>query len=365
MIELIHLQKSLRRSTPIKDVNAVINDGDVIAIIGPSGTGKSTLLRCINLIDPPSGGKIIFNGEEITARGYDVKKVRRRIGMVFQNFNLFGHMTAIENIMYAPRKLLGKSRQEAYDEAMKLLKKVGLAERAFRYPDEMSGGNKQRVAIARTLAMDPEVILFDEPTNSLDPAMVGEVEAVIRDLSGSGKTLLIVTNDMRFSRSICNRVFYMDEGIIYEEGKPEDIFEHPEKEKTRRFIQYLKVLELNIESHNYDFLGDGAAIDQYCHKNHLSPKNSYRVRSSIEELVQQILLTVLRKPKINVIVEYNEHEDKTTVRVRYNGPAFDPEDTEDKLALAVLKSALSSFTYTPVEDGEYTNLVTMELAQES
>ncbi len=361
MIELIHLKKSFEAGTPLEDVNAVINDGDVISVIGPSGTGKSTLLRCINMLDPPTEGRIIVDGEDITAPGYDVNKVRRKIGMVFQSFNLFGHLTVIENVMFAPMELLGVSKQEAYDTAIRLLKQVGLADRALRYPDALSGGQKQRVAIARTLAMDPDVILFDEPTSALDPANVIEVESVIRDLAGSGKTLMVVTHDMRFSRSICNRVFYMDQGGIYDDDVPEVIFDDPQKERTRRFIRQLKVLELKIESDSYDFLGEGAEIDRYCHKNQLSPKHAYRIRSVIEELVREILLPELDEPKINVAVEYNEAENKTEVTVKYNGPEFDPRGSSNDLALAVLKRSVKNMSHSSIDEEEYTNRVFMDL----
>ena len=360
MIELVHLRKEYEMSTPLKDVNAVINDGDIISVIGPSGTGKSTLLRCINQIEKPTSGQVIFNGEDITAPGYDVNRVRRKMGMVFQSFNLFGHLTAIENIMFAPVELLGTSRQEAYDKGMRLLRNVGLADRALRYPDELSGGQKQRVAIARTLAMDPEVILFDEPTSALDPTMVGEVEAVIRDLSTSGKTLIIVTHEMRFARSICNRVFYMDQGGIYDDDTPEVIFDDPQKELTRRFIHRLKVMELNIESDTFDFLGEDAEIDRYCSKNQIAPKMAHRIRHAIEELVQNLLLPNLSDPKINIIVEYSEKDEKTVVSVRYNGPVFEPSVSDDRIAWAILQQSVSKLTYTPVSDGEYTNLITIE-----
>ena len=363
MIELIHLRKEFETVTPLRDVNAVINRGDVISVIGPSGTGKSTLLRCMNLIDPPTDGRIIFEGEDITAPGYDASMARRRIGMVFQSFNLFGHLTVVENIMFSPVETLGVSRQDAYDKAMQLLKQVGLADRALSYPDELSGGQKQRVAIARALAMDPDVILLDEPTSALDPSLVGEVEAVIKDLAESGKTMLIVTHDMRFSRSICNRVFYMDEGGIYDDDVPEIIFDDPQKEKTRRFIKQLKVLELMIESDTYDFLGDGAEVDMYCYRNQLSPKHAYRIRSAIEELVRQILLPELADPKISIVVEYSEKSDRTTVTAKYNGPPFDPNDTENDLALSMLKIASDSIVYDRIDEDGFTNRVTMELSQ--
>lgn len=358
MIELKHIRKEYETGTPLKDVSAVIEDGDVISVIGPSGTGKSTLLRCLNLIERPTSGQILFNGEDITAPGYDVRKVRRRMGMVFQSFNLFGHLTVIENIMLAPMELLGVSKQDAYDKAMSLLRKVGLSDRALRYPDELSGGQQQRVAIARTLAMDPEVILFDEPTSALDPTMVGEVQSVIRDLAGTGKTMLIVTHEMRFARSICNRVFYMDQGGIYEDGPPEVIFDNPQRDRTRRFIRQLKVLEMLIESDTFDFLGEGAEIDRYCIKNQIPPKTAVRIRLAIEELVKQILLPEIDDPRIYVVIEYDEKEDRTVVDVRYNGHVFDPETSSNTLSLSILKSVTSEFSHSEIYEDGYTNRVT-------
>ena len=290
MIELRHLKKTYENAEPLKDVSVTVNDGDVVSVIGPSGTGKSTLIRCINLLEKPTDGQIILNGEEITAKGYDVRKARRKMGMVFQSFNLFGHLTVIENLMTPPIDLLGKSRQEAYEKGIELLRRVGLADKALNYPNELSGGQQQRVAIARTLAMDPEIILLDEPTSALDPTMVSEVQAVIRDLSRSGKTMMIVTHEMNFARAISNRVFYMDEGGIYEEGTPEEIFEHPQKELTRRFIKRLRVLEFTITTSDFDFIGAGGSIDRYCLQNDVAPKEKYRIHLAVEELVQQILL---------------------------------------------------------------------------
>ena len=233
MIKIEHLRKEYAGITPLKDINTVINDGDVISVIGPSGTGKSTLLRCINQLEKPTSGKIWLDDVEITDPKCNINKVRQKMGMVFQSFNLYGHKTVIENIMLAPMDLLGKSRQDAYDEGMRLLRTVGLAEKALNYPDELSGGQKQRIAIARTLSMDPDVILLDEPTSALDPTMVGEVETVIQDLSKTGKTMIIVTHELAFARAICNRAFFMDEGEIYEEGPPEQVFDNPQREKTR------------------------------------------------------------------------------------------------------------------------------------
>ena len=218
MISIQHLKKVYPNVTPFSDVNVKIEKGEVISIIGPSGTGKSTLLRCLNLLETPTSGEIIVDGEAITAKGADISAVRRKMGMVFQAFNLFSHLTVIENIMLGPVDLLKLSRQEAYDEGMHLLNTVGLAEKALSYPDELSGGQKQRVAIARALAMKPEIILFDEPTSALDPTMVSEVLSVIRSLAREGLTMMIVTHEMKFARDVSTRIFYMDEGGIYEDG---------------------------------------------------------------------------------------------------------------------------------------------------
>jgi len=338
VIRIEHLRKEYPNVTPLKDVNVEIGDGEMVSVIGPSGTGKSTLLRCINLLEKPTSGHIWVDGTEITDPKCDISKVRQKMGMVFQSFNLFGHMTVIENIMFSPIKLLGKSKQAAYDDAMRLLRTVGLAEKALNYPEELSGGQKQRIAIARTLAMDPDIILLDEPTSALDPTMVGEVQAVIRDLVGTGKTLMIVTHEMTFARAICSRVFYMDEGGVYEDGTPEQIFDHPRREKTRRFIYRLKVLELDIESPQYDFLGTASEIDRYCSRNQISGKISNRIRLAFEELVQQMLIPVLKDPRIHVTVSWSEAEESALITVCWNGGPYDVTQEGDALSLTVLKS---------------------------
>ena len=361
MIRIEHLKKSFSESTPLKDVNAEIRDGDVIAVIGPSGTGKSTLLRCLNRLIEPTEGHIWLDGEDITAKDCDLVSVRRRMGMVFQSFNLFPHLTVIENIMLAPMDLLNKSRQEAYDTGMRLLRQVGLAGRALKYPDELSGGQKQRVAIARTLAMDPEVILFDEPTSALDPAMVDEVQSVIRDLARTGKTLLIVTHEMAFARSIANRVFYMDEGEIYEEGTPEQIFEHPKREKTRQFVQKRKVLELAVTGMDYDFPGACSEIRNFCERNQIPPKLSYRMQLAFEELIQQQLLPVLGDRSIQVLSEYAPAEEKIAMSVRYLGPRIDLQGQNAPLSAAVLKGIAPDLHYAEAKEEDETCEIRLEL----
>ena len=236
MISVSHLRKSYNGVQVLKDVNAEIEKGEVISIIGPSGTGKSTFLRCLNRLETPDGGRILVDGTDVTDPKADIPAVRRKMGMVFQNFNLFGNLTVIGNIMAAQCDLLKKTPAEAKAKAMELLGRVGLAAKADALPDELSGGQKQRIAIARALAMDPDILLFDEPTSALDPTMVGEVLSVIKDLAKTGMTLLIVTHEMGFARDVSTRVFFMNDGVVYEEGTPDEIFNRPKKPKTVEFV---------------------------------------------------------------------------------------------------------------------------------
>lgn len=357
MIELVHLEKKYENIVPLRDVNAVINDGDVISIIGPSGAGKSTLIRCIDLLERPTGGKIILDGEEITAQGYDVTLARCKMGMVFQSFNLFGHLTVIENLMQPQIDIMKKSKPEAYNVGLQLLKRVGLAGRELQYPEQLSGGQKQRVAIARTLAMDPEVILLDEPTSALDPIMVGEVQEVIRDLAKTGKTMMIVTHELDFARAICNRVFYMDQGGIYEDGSPEQIFDDPKKPETRRFIQKLKGLELVIDSIDFDFAGMGTDIDRYCIQHDVPPRIKYRIRLTFEELVTQILREVLEQTPLLMTIEYSQKNGETTITVEYDGERFDPADSEDGLSYKLLKGTIDDLSYHYDPQAEHPNMI--------
>ena len=344
MIRIEYLTKEYSDVTPLNDVNVEIHDGDIISLIGPSGTGKSTFLRCINLLERPTSGHIWIDDQEITAKDCDINKIRQKMGMVFQSFNLFDHLTVIENIMFSPMALKGISKQEAYDKGIKLLKMVGLAEKVFAYPSDLSGGQKQRIAIARTLAMDPDIIMFDEPTSALDPTMVGEVEAVIRELAKTGKTMIIVTHEMNFARSISNRVFYMDEGGIYEDGTPEEIFEHPVREKTRRFVQKLKVLSLSITSRNYDFFNMATQIELYCNKNQIPPVLTNRILLVFEELTQ-LLVSQIREPQIIAECEYSETDENAQWTFSYSGPQMNVMGSDDELGTMVLKGMCDSIDY--------------------
>jgi len=236
LINVENLKKSFGDVEVLKGINTEIDRGDVVVVIGPSGSGKSTFLRTLNLLEQPTDGRIIFEGVDITDPKNDINLHRRKMGMVFQQFNLFPHMTVLKNMTIGPIKLLKKSKEEAEAAAMDLLQKVGLKDRASSYPSQLSGGQKQRIAIVRALAMDPDVMLFDEPTSALDPEMVGEVLEVMKQLAQDGMTMVVVTHEMGFAREVGTRVMFMDEGIIMEENSPDKFFDNPENERLRGFL---------------------------------------------------------------------------------------------------------------------------------
>ncbi|MGI6192455.1 MAG: amino acid ABC transporter ATP-binding protein [Christensenellales bacterium] len=236
VIEVRHLQKTFGGHQVLKDIDFSAAEGEVVCIIGASGSGKSTLLRCINLLETPTGGELFFHGENVQSPGFSLSKYRTKVGMVFQQFNLFNNMTALENCVIGQMKVLGRSREKAVETARMYLNKVGMGQFENARPAQLSGGQKQRVAIARALSMDPEVLLFDEPTSALDPEMVGEVLKVMRDLATTGLTMLVVTHEMAFARDVSHRVCFMDGGVILEQGAPEVIFNAPEHPRTREFL---------------------------------------------------------------------------------------------------------------------------------
>lgn len=236
LIKVDNLHKSFGKVDVLKGISTEIRKGDVVVIIGPSGSGKSTFLRTLNLLEEPTDGSIFFEGTNITDKHVDINIHRQKMGMVFQQFNLFPHMNILKNMTLAPIKLLGKSKEEAEAKAMELLKRVGLEDRANAYPSQLSGGQKQRIAIVRALCMEPDVMLFDEPTSALDPEMVGEVLQVMRDLAEDGMTMAIVTHEMGFAREVANRVLFIDEGVIMEEAAPEEFFTNPKCDRLKDFL---------------------------------------------------------------------------------------------------------------------------------
>lgn len=237
MIKVVDLHKSFGELEVLKGITKEIEQGEVVAIIGPSGSGKSTFLRCLNLLEKPTKGHVLIEGEDLMAKGVDINKLRQRVGMVFQHFNLFPHKTVLENLMLSPMKVKKMHHADSKVVATRLLKKVGLLDKANEYPNRLSGGQKQRIAIARALAMEPHVMLFDEPTSALDPEMVKEVLDVMRDLAKEGMTMLIVTHEMGFAKNVANRVFFMDHGTVLEDATPKDLFENPKHSRTKEFLE--------------------------------------------------------------------------------------------------------------------------------
>lgn len=337
MIKVEHLSKNFGNLCVLKDINAEINTGEVISIIGPSGTGKSTFLRCLNLLETPSGGRIEIDGVDILKKGADVPGLRRKMGMVFQSFNLYAHLTVLENLTIGPVKLLHKTKEEAEKKAVEILKTVGLSEKVNAFPDELSGGQKQRVAIARCLAMEPEIILFDEPTSALDPTMVSEVLAVIRRLAKEGMTMAIVTHEMDFARDVSTRVFYMDEGLIYEEGNPGEIFKNPQKEKTRAFIKRLRILKEEIASGDFDLYKLNANIEAFCAKHTIDKGIVANILLIVEETVVNMLLPIKEAgSKIAFAIEYAEKEGRFQLIFDYAGKPNNPLANDDADNLSVL-----------------------------
>jgi polar amino acid transport system ATP-binding protein len=236
MITVNNLKKTFGDLEVLSGINEHINKGEVVVVIGPSGSGKSTFLRCLNLLETPTDGEIFIDGEKVNDPKVDVNRIRQKMGMVFQHFNLFPHLTIIKNVTLAPVLLKKMTKEQAHDKALELLGKVGLADKADAYPSQLSGGQKQRVAIARALAMEPEIMLFDEPTSALDPEMVGEVLDVMKSLAKSGMTMVVVTHEMGFAKEVGTRVLFMDQGVVMESGKPGEIFDDPKNERTQKFL---------------------------------------------------------------------------------------------------------------------------------
>ncbi len=295
LIEVKHLRKEYDDVVPLKDMNATVDEGEVISIIGPSGTGKSTFIRCLNRLETPTSGQIIVDGVDMCAPDVDLPKMRQKMGMVFQNYALFNHKLVVENLMMAPMDLLGMSKQDAYDQAIDLLKMVGLKDKALSWPHELSGGQRQRVAIARGLAMNPKILLFDEPTSALDPQMVSEVLSVITRLAERGLTMLVVTHEMRFARDASTRVFYMDRGELWESGTPKQIFENPQRQETRDFIFRVRNWNWEINSVDYDYAAMMSSLQEFCARQFLGRHITLACELVLEELTSSILVPLVEK----------------------------------------------------------------------
>ncbi len=339
LIKVEHLRREFSPEViPLRDMNCEIEEGDVVSIIGPSGTGKSTFLNLMNRLDVPTSGKIWFEGEDTTAPGYDLNRMRQRMGMVFQSFNLFSHLTLAENIMLGPVNLMGKGRQEAYETSLRLLNTVGLEDRSMSYPSELSGGQQQRAAIARAMAMEPRVLLFDEPTSALDPTMVNEVLNVIRNLAKEGVTMLIVTHEMRFARNVSNRVFYLDEGGVYEEGTPLQIFDHPRRPRTRLFVQNIKSFRWSAEKAGLNPFSPISEFEVFAYRNMMNAKLIQRYTLFIEEFFAQAQrLGRLEGAKLQIYTEYSEDAQRLDLRVEWENVPIRPLEEGDEYSRILLR----------------------------
>ena len=327
LIEIKNLRKEYPNVTPLENINANVESGEVISIIGPSGVGKSTLLRCINRLETPTSGSILVDGIDVCSSNTNLSSVRRKMGMVFQSFNLFGHKLVIENVMMAQQDLLGLSAQDAYSEAMRQLDRVGLVNKARNYPHELSGGQQQRVAIARALAMHPQIVLFDEPTSALDPSMISEVLGVIRSLAGTGLTMLVVTHEMRLARDVSDRIWYLDKGIIYEEGTPQQILIQPKRQLTRDFVFRIRRWEWNLQSDGLDLYGMTGSLKAFGVNQFINQDTVDICQKVIEALVIDILVPVIsdsHNPEIILRLDAEEEGKKIILEVAY--PEFVKKD---------------------------------------
>lgn len=344
MIRVQGLSKRFGDLVVLKDVHVHIRKGECVALIGPSGAGKSVFLRSLAMLTPPDNGRIFINGVDVTRKGTDLDRVREKMGMVYQGFHLFQHLDVLDNITLAPRWVKKQRRETAEEKARELLSLVGLAQKARSYPRELSGGQQQRIAIARCLAMEPEIMLLDEPTSALDPTMAREVLAIIRKLIKMDLTLLIVTHEMNFAREAADRVLYLDEGGVYEEGTAADIFERPQKEKTRAFITRLKTFNYEIHSLDFDMVSMNAQIEVFGLKYHMTSRQISRIQLVLEELIMEIFKSCYteRPPDMAFTVAYAQEADEISISLTYAAENFDPflyageKDDLDHLGMVIV-----------------------------
>ena len=354
MISIRNLTKRFDKSTILEHINLEIEKGDSVVIIGGSGCGKSTLLRCINRLIVPEEGEICINGENILDKNADVDAIRRKMGMVYQQFNLFSHLSVLENVVLAPVKVAGMNRTDAEALAKQLLERVGMAGRENAMPAALSGGQKQRVAIARTLAMKPEVILFDEPTSALDPTMVDEVESVIRDLVDEGMTSVLVTHEMRFAKKVASRVIFLAEKGIYEQGTPEEVFERPKKVLTQRFLYRSRMFETQLTADSLDLFALASDLRAFLRRYEYEPQQEKRLPLVCDELLYPVFRCAQAPAQsANVRLLCSETSARHTLLVGFRGLSGDPLAAPylDELNLGVLNSFSQFILSHPTDDG--------------
>ena len=361
MIRVENLHHQLGDHLLFDGLDLEIRPGEVVGIIGPSGTGKSTLLECMALLTEPKAGKVFLNGTRMTRAMLSAPEIRGKIGMVFQSFNLFEHMTVIENVMAGPARLAGVDQRAAFAAAMEQLRQVGLYDKAYLRPESLSGGQKQRAAIARTLAMKPDVILFDEPTSALDPAAKAEVATVIRMLAREGRTMVIVSHELELIRSICTRVVFLYGGKVWEDGSPAKLLTEPEREETRRFVLALRLLELDVDSEDFDFIGLQTTLGNYASQTGISQALLTKLQSVLEELFQAILLDAGERIRMQITVECNDRANRLSGRVLCSGKPVDMDDPMQFLSWQIIRSRAADITVEPVSEGDLHSRICFEL----
>ena len=354
MIKFSHVMKKYDNITPLKDVCGEVKNGEVISIIGPSGTGKTTLLRMINGLEKPTSGKVFVDDIEVNDKNRNL--ITKKVGMVFQSYNLFSHLTVIENLMIAQVEILKKDKQSAYNKSIALLEDVGLMSKENSYPSELSGGEKQRVAFARALAVDPNILLLDEPTSALDPNSVSIIENLILNLVKDGKTILMVTHSMKLAKDVSNRVFYLDEGIIYEEGTPEEIFKNPKKINTQSFINSQNSIEFTIDKF-FDYNNAIQKLIEFCEKHNIGIRRSNRIILVFEE-IKQILFEKYNNP--DIVIRIGLNNDITNMNIKYKGEKFDIRNTGNDISLKLIEGIATKIDYSFNENEEYQNVINVE-----
>lgn len=343
MIIIQHLRKEYAKAVPLVDVSAEIQKGDAVSVIGPPGSGKSTLLRCINRLEKPTSGKIWIEGTNIISKNVYMPAMRRKIGMVFRDCSLFGSLNVIENLMRAPVELLKKPRQEAYEQGIELLKKVGLSGMELAYSAELTRGQRQRAAIARALAMQPEIMLLDKPEGEPGSSAAVEVAAIIRRLSEDGLTMVIATNDMRLARNVSNRIFYLDQGVLYEQGTPEQIFKRPMKERTKAFISNHRTLHAGLSNEGFDFPSFMAQLEEFGRKWEIGQDQlSVMQHITWELLVQRLPAAGFCDIKLDV--EYTK-EDTVQMYFCYSGRKYHPFDEKADVPAMECKEMFKKIEY--------------------
>lgn len=351
MLRIDGLSKSFGNNQVLQNVDLKVEQGETVVIIGESGCGKSVFLRCIELLEKPDHGQIWIDGEEITARRADVNVIRRKIGMVYQQFNLFSHLNVMDNLCLAPVNLLGMSRIEAREKAQGLLREVGMSGRESKLPSELSGGQCQRVAIARSLMMDPKLLLMDEPTSALDPGMVSEVLATIRRLAKKRTTMLIVTHEMAFARDVADRMLFLANGGIYESGPPEQILDHPRLELTKQFVRRIRSFYYHVDRPDFDLMELQGRIQMFCDRYGIDKLETWRLQLSMEEMLLEIITKCSQPVSVDLLIEFDAVSNALNVHSRWDGPDWNPfvEETES-LGVTILQHIVNNAQYTHTGD---------------